>query len=232
MAPALVGLDLLTEEDLDRAHKLHDQAREYLTLSRNSEQAVARKVAELADKLAADPKTTPEKVVGATTGIPDARAVTSIAETLERSLNRQAQAIVLARVGEAVGRLNARLAEIADETESVASDLSNITTPQQAIDAGAVDQWRRAQALIAEYKDIASVVYELRELRTIPRPRSSESGPHWRFLRDEDQTSWLPQDATAWQKHVRDMQRRPWVPASEDEAKAVLDQWNREAVSA
>ena len=232
VAPALVGLDLLSETDLDRARKLQKQAREYLTLARSSEQVVARKIDEAAQKLVADVKTTPDKIVAATVGIPDARAVASIAEQMERSLNRQAQSIVLKRAGEAVGRLNTRLNEIADETETVASDLSNITTPQQAIDAGAVESWRRAQALIAEYNDIANVIYTLRELRIVPRPRSSESGSHWRFMRDEDQSTWLPKDQTAWQVHCRNMRRRPWVPASEDEAKAVLDQWNRAEVPA
>jgi hypothetical protein len=230
VAPALLGLDLLSEADLDRAHKLHQQAREYQTLARTSEQAVARKVSEVAEKLVGDPKTTPDRVIAATTGIPDARAVTSIAEQMERSLSRQAQSLVLARVGEACGRLNTRLNEIANETEKVAADLAHVTTPQQAIDAGAVESWRRAQALMSDYETISSLIYQLRELRIIPRPKSSQSGSHWMFLRHEEE--WVPKDATAWQRHVAKMKRRPWIPASADEAEAVFQQWQREAVSA
>ncbi|MBE7193398.1 MAG: hypothetical protein INR66_13060 [Gordonia polyisoprenivorans] len=230
VAPALVGLDLLSDEDLDRARALRKQAREYQTLARTSEQAVARKVSEVAEKLAADAKTTPDRVIAATTGIPDARAVTAIAESMERSLNKQAQSIVLARVGEACGRLNARLAEIADETESVARDLSHIDSPQAAIDSGRVDEWRRAQALMSDYETISALIYQLRELRVIPRPKSSQSGSHWMFL--ERHEEWVPKDATPWQKHVAKMKRRPWIPASADEAESVFAQWQREAVSA
>ncbi|MGZ8178671.1 hypothetical protein ACXVUM_12135 [Williamsia sp. SKLECPSW1] len=230
VAPALVGLDLLSETDLDQARKLHQQAREYQTLARTSEQAVARKVAEVADKLVGDGKTTPDRVIAATVGLPDARAVTAIAEQMERSLNRQAQSIVLARVGEACGRLNARLADLADETEQVARDLSHITSPQAAIDSGRVDGWRRAQALMSDYESISSLIYQLRELRVIPRPKSSQSGAHWMFL--EHNEEWVPQDATPWQRHVAKMKRRPWIPASADEAEAVFQQWQREAVSA
>ena len=230
IAPALADLDLLSEADLDRARKLHEQARDYLTLARSSDEVVARKISEVAAKLVGDSKLSEDKVIAAATGLPDARAVTSIAEQLERNLDRQAQSIVLARAGEACGRLNTRLADIADETTTVAEDLANITTPQAAIDAGAVESWRRAQTLIAEYQDIASLTYQLRELRIIPRPRSSQAGAHWMYL--EHQEDWLPKDPTPWQKHVRDMKRRPWVPASADEAEAVFAQWTREEASA
>lgn len=232
VAPALVGLDLLAEGDRDRALKLVERAKVYSDLARNSEQAVARKIAEAAQKLIADPKATPDKVVEATVGIPDARAVTTIAEQLERNLTRQARDIVMAKVGEACPRLNTILAEIADRTAEVANALGGVQDAQDAINRGVVDEWREAQALIGQYKDIAELIRELRDLRVIPRPKSSQSGSHWMYLRDEDRSTWLPKDPTPWQIHVRSMSRRPWIPASEDEAAAVLADWNRQAVSA
>lgn len=225
VAPALVDLGLLSDEDYTTANTLVTEATKYSALAYNASQTVTRKTIEATDKLLADPKVSPEKILAAATSIPDAQVITSMAETVERSLLRQARELVMARSGEVVPLLNTRLVEIADETATLADELRNVGTPQQAIDAGKVDEWRRAQTLIGDYNVIAELIRELRELKVIPRPTSSTTGAHWRFLRDEDTTTWLPKDPTAWQVHVRSMSRRPWVPASVEQAKAVAADW-------
>lgn len=232
VAPALNDLGLLSDDDLDTALKLVQEATRYSALAHNADAAVARKVDELADKMVAESKVSPDKIVTATTGIPDARAVASIAERVERSLTRKARDLVMARSGEVCGRLNTILADIADRTAEVANALAGVQDAQDAINRGVVDEWREAQSLIARYKTVADLIRELRELKIIPRPTSSQTGGHWRFLKDADHSSWLPRDPSPWQVHVRDMARRPWIPASQDEAAAVLADWNRQAVSA
>lgn len=232
VAPAFADLGLLSDADLARARKLVTEAGRYRTLTVNAEQAVTTRIAGVADKLTASKSLTPEMVIDAAVGIPDAAVVAEVAGHVERSLNREARDLVLVRAGEVVPLLNTRLVEIADETATLAGELANIHSPQAAIDLDKVSAWRRGQELIAEYAVISDLVRELRELRIIPAPTGATSGAIWRILRDEDRSTWLPKDPTPWQVHVRSMSRRPWVPASVEQAKAVAADWANAGVPA
>ena len=225
IAPALADLDLLSDDDLERARKLTTEATKYRALAANADQHVTAKIGELADKLTPDPKTTADKIIAASVNVPNADAITAVATAMERSLNRQARQLVLTRVDEVPAKLNARLVEIADQTAELAVELANISTPQEAIDGGRVDEWRTAHALMGEYSAIHVFVRELRSEKLLAAPTSRNSGPYWMFLLDADPDVRLTSDASKWRHFVADAARRPWVPASAEEATAVAKSW-------
>ena len=221
VAPALADLGLLADEDIQRAQEANTEASRYRGLAHNAEAIVAQKADEIAEKLAADGKRTPDKVLAAAMNVPDPDAYRKVAEKIDQHLTRQARGLILARANEAVGHINARLAEISDQAAQVAEALSGITDPQSAISANRVVEWQTATALQDEYAELVRLVAALRDLRILPSPTGATSGPWWRFLLPEDTESWLPTGASDWQKFKRDMARRPWVPASVAEAEAV-----------
>ena len=224
VAPALADLGLLTDDDIAKAHDAHNEASRYRSLASNSESVVAEKVTELAEKLVADGKRSPDKVLASALNVPDPAAYRVLAERVDQHLTRKARQLILARAGEAVGHINSRLREISEQTAQVADALSGITDAQSAISANRVIEWQTATALQDEYAALVRLIGALRDLRILPAPTGATSGPWWRFLKPEDTNSWLPAGASEWQRFVRDMARRPWVPASIAEVEAVRDE--------
>lgn len=224
VAPALADLGLLTDEDIEKAHGLYTQSKEYQGLNRNAEGYVANRIAEAGDKLASDTKVSVEKVLAAATGIPNADAVAKIADEIEKALSRKARQIILARANEAGPLINNRLREISDETAQIAEALGGITDAQAAITGNRVVEWQTANQLQDETASINRLVSALRELKVLPAPTSATTGPWWRVMLPEDANSWLPAGASQWQRYVQEQARKPWVALSVAEVEAVRDQ--------
>ncbi|QYB05409.1 hypothetical protein I1A62_13570 [Rhodococcus sp. USK10] len=154
--------------------------------------------------------------------IPTAEHVLRITETVAERLIRELEKLAFQHAGKAPKVLNDELERIGAHGIELASQLSGITSAEQALNAGRGDAWLEVGNLIESRGRVYRLASELREAGVVPKPdRISAWGPWWKFKTPVALGKRRPADEDPRLKFLDECAAGLYLPASEEVAESV-----------
>ena len=231
VAPALVSMKLLKQTDADRAHDLIDKGRRWRNLAVEAESRRKAEIEEAATSLVGVDEPTFEHLAASAVAITDPTVVQTIADRVQAATEREARAVVLARLDGFVPAVNKVFARIESDAKQLVEPLRGVMSAQAAIDRGSVQEWITAEDLRNELAGLRSLIGALRMAKLIPGPRGGDGGWAWMYrLPPDPNLTGHYSNMTEREKFLIEVARGPWCPVNADEAMRV--QAEAEAVPA
>ena len=227
----LEALGVITAKDAQAARSAAARASNAVMLS-NQYTRHAETVAEhVGQSLAAVDDLSIDTVLAETT-LADPNIIDATLRSVWNKSTKDARAAAFHNMSKVPAALTERFDAVSDEVLEIAAKLGTISTPQQAIDAGLVDEWQKLMELKGEFWGLVNVRSTLRSFYLIPGPTEYAAGWFW----NQRIESPLGAFKAANEKQASDEGRallvtvarcRPYCPATEAEAKATLEAANR-----
>lgn len=236
LTDAMTSLGLLDAKDAHRAVELlavadeaNATARNWQTLRQDEAKRAAHQLIEKGFDAA--------KVVKAAATMPSVEAVELVATEARASAVHAAHALVFARVREVPAAITAQYDLLRERAEKVEEALTNVRTPQAAIDAGKTAEWQALADIRATYSTLSGWVQQFRDAGLIPSPAGSARGLYWNQRKPHDSAAFHQAVAIKDRDGGRSLamltlRSEPYVPATKDEAAATANLWADAEVSA
>ncbi|AUH69675.1 MULTISPECIES: hypothetical protein [Gordonia] len=223
-------LDIYSEHALTDAQRAEvrnqlDIAEAATTAANNLERTVVTRAENLATKATtADPAA----IVALAADLPSADAVNAVAAAAYTNAGDNAWGVLVDATPALIDALNARMSELCDIAIPLGEALTakKISSADEAIRAGLAEAWGEFHVAADELADLISVVTTMRDSAPIAKPRGSKAqGDHWQ-LRHPLPDHYFDRYTGTVEKKLIVFKCGPYVPATEEEAAAVLASWN------